>query len=298
MRAGSQRKSLPLMRRFNEHSERLLIQSLGASGAFRRGGPSRNIDGGDAGSRKYYDDIVYEDLEGRDQESSIPLVVKEGMHQGMQQQAQAQSIAATNGNKDESNGVSAGRKRKRLTSEEVEDVLDTSYQRLRTFNPNLGTFDLPTSDAAPSASVAFTALLASRLSSSSSSGNNLSKLFPEPILRSLISLHSSTNEFLRHFWSALLPAHANDISASGLATPAQKGAKAQRMLEFLEKTEERLEGVCKEVRDRVGSQRELSDGAAGGEEMEDSVRKAMGPLLLAVKKAREEWRRRGGQSKK
>ena len=28
MRAGSQKKSLPLMRRFNEHSERLLTQAL------------------------------------------------------------------------------------------------------------------------------------------------------------------------------------------------------------------------------------------------------------------------------
>lgn len=28
MRAGSQRKSLPLMRKFNEHSERLLVQAM------------------------------------------------------------------------------------------------------------------------------------------------------------------------------------------------------------------------------------------------------------------------------
>jgi transcription initiation factor TFIIH subunit 1 len=59
MRAGGQRASLPLMRRFNEHSERLLNQSLGSSAKRLEFG----IDPGNAGERNsLYDDILLEDL--------------------------------------------------------------------------------------------------------------------------------------------------------------------------------------------------------------------------------------------
>lgn len=48
MRAGGQRASLPLMRRFNEHSERLLNQSLGALAPSLK----MDIDPGNAGVRR------------------------------------------------------------------------------------------------------------------------------------------------------------------------------------------------------------------------------------------------------
>ena len=69
MRAGSQRSSLPLMRRFNEHSERLLDSALGKD-------PTRSrttIDGGNAGARDYYREIELEDLHTRQSANRVAL---------------------------------------------------------------------------------------------------------------------------------------------------------------------------------------------------------------------------------
>ena len=69
MRAGSQRGSLPLMRRFNEHSERLLDSALGKD-------PTRSrttIDGGNAGARDYYREIELEDLQTRQAANRVAL---------------------------------------------------------------------------------------------------------------------------------------------------------------------------------------------------------------------------------
>lgn len=55
------------------------------------------------------------------------------------------------------------------------------------------------------------------------------------ILHKLLG-ESGSNEFLRHFWSAVLPPRQNDYSASAKGTPARKAAKAQKMIGYLQKT--------------------------------------------------------------
>lgn len=69
MRAGSQRSSLPLMRRFNEHSERLLDSALGKDRTRSR----TTIDGGNAGARDYYREIELEDLQTRQSANRVAL---------------------------------------------------------------------------------------------------------------------------------------------------------------------------------------------------------------------------------
>lgn len=70
---------------------------------------------------------------------------------------------------------------------------------------------------------------------------------PESILVLLTSCHSSSNEFLRHFWSAVLPPRPEDISAAAMATPEQRAAKAQRMIGYLQKTDERVKDVVRKA---------------------------------------------------
>lgn len=72
---------------------------------------------------------------------------------------------------------------------------------------------------------------------------------PEGLLRQMTSCQTSANEFLRHFWGAVLPPRQNDYSASAKATPSQKAAKAQKMITYLQKTQARVDLILKEARD-------------------------------------------------
>jgi hypothetical protein len=74
-----------------------------------------------------------------------------------------------------------------------------------------------------------------------------SAAFPEDVLRDMVSCQAAANEFLRHFWSSVLPPRPGDISAAAMATPVQKAAKAQRMLSYLEKTGERVNLVMQKA---------------------------------------------------
>lgn len=253
MRAGGQKRSLPLMRRFNEHSERLLEQSMGHDPNNKNTG---RIHGGDAGSRRYYDDIVIDDLQGEEREEHVPLDVREreNLFEGMAG----------------SEGDASSKKRKRLTEEEEAEIFEESKEKGSSWTPDLAHFSFPASEA----KFALQSLqnnIKSRLSNSVSSSIANSKMFPEQVLRSMISCQASANEFLRHFWSAVLPAQAGDISASAMANPQQRAGKAARMIEYLQKTQERVNTVVKE-------------GEKAGADP-TAVREALQPCLQAVQKA-------------
>lgn len=72
-------------------------------------------------------------------------------------------------------------------------------------------------------------------------------VFPEHFLRQLTTLQSSSNEFLRQFWSAILPPKATDAKS----TPAARAAKAARMKEYLDKVEEKVQGILKQAREGI-----------------------------------------------
>jgi transcription initiation factor TFIIH subunit 1 len=74
---------------------------------------------------------------------------------------------------------------------------------------------------------------------------------PEAVLRQMISLQSTSNEFLRHFWSSVLPPRAGDISFTAKATPVQKAARAQKMISYLEKTPDRLEQILDDASEQM-----------------------------------------------
>jgi transcription initiation factor TFIIH subunit 1 len=252
MRAGGQKKSLPLMRRFNEHSERLLEQTMGHQDPKNRN--LAHAHGGNAGDRKYYDDILLDDLQGEETEDLIPLNVQE-------RESLFEGMAATEPDM-------ANKKRKRLTEEEEEAIFNETKEAGSIWEPDLPRFSFPASKLALSS---LQSNINSRLSNSASSSIANSKLFPEQVLRSMISCQASANEFLRHFWSAVLPAQTGDISASAMANPQQRAGKATRMIEYLRKTQERVDTVVKEGE------------KLGGDP--NAVREALQPCLQAVRKA-------------
>lgn len=175
-------------------------------------------------------------------------------------------------NKDSDDPSASAVKKRKLTQDEVEEIWSESQHEIENWHPDLGRFHF----SRKSANTALASLqtnITSRLSlqSSGNSSSAYSKEFPEAVLRSMLSAQTSTNEFLRHFWSAMLPPNPNDYSAAALSTPMQKANKVNRMLGYLEKSKERVDSIVKEAEGKG------ADPVA--------VRAALGPTLEAVRKA-------------
>ena len=65
---------------------------------------------------------------------------------------------------------------------------------------------------------------------------------PESLFRQMTTCQTAANEFLRQFWLAIYPP-ANESQALSVATPAQKAAKAAKMIAYLGKTQEKVEAL-------------------------------------------------------
>ncbi|WAR61746.1 hypothetical protein PtB15_12B436 [Puccinia triticina] len=244
MRAGTQRSSLPLMRRFNEHSQRLLDSTLGKIPDRRCGGV---IDGGDAGSRNYYGETDLEDLNAPTEPERVILDMRE-------QERYFEGSAS----------ASQSSKRKR-SAEEDEQIVDQMADRLtKAWRLELGKFKIPKEQVNQS-----TRLMLDNISirCEQQRGFNENSM-PKDFLDQMVSAYTTTNEFLRQFWTAILPnpiavspPMAMSTSAGGstmskedeqkalmmMTKPAltaeQKALKAQRMIGFLSKTNDRIQGL-------------------------------------------------------
>jgi transcription initiation factor TFIIH subunit 1 len=53
---------------------------------------------------------------------------------------------------------------------------------------------------------------------------------------------TATNEFLRQFWSSMYPPAA-EVQVVAVATPAQRTAKAAKMIGYLSKTQEKVDAL-------------------------------------------------------
>ncbi|GAA96985.1 uncharacterized protein L969DRAFT_90393 [Mixia osmundae IAM 14324] len=221
MQAGKQKGSLPLMRRFNEHSQRMLDIALGESD--RRAGV---IDGGNAGARNYYSDIVLDDLQDTREDDRITL--------NMEQQAKHFDTLGTQSGK------------RKLTEDQVEDVFEETRQHYRNWDPDLSQFKPDKSVINETAE----SLMRNIRTRFQAKETKHSSAFPEGLLREMVSCQAAANEFLRLYWSACLPARPDDISPAASATPAQKAQKAQRMITYLGKTSDRIQVVLQSARDQ------------------------------------------------
>lgn len=59
-------------------------------------------------------------------------------------------------------------------------------------------------------------------------------------MNQVLSCHNAACEFLRQFWSAVLP---NLPGALGAPSAQQKADKAKKMIDFLAKTDDKVDGV-------------------------------------------------------
>ncbi|POW18289.1 hypothetical protein PSHT_06026, partial [Puccinia striiformis] len=225
MRPGTQRSSLPLMRRFNEHSQRVLDSTLSG---FRR-----------LNNHKKPERII---LDMREQERYF----------------EGSAVASNNNNNNHL-------KRKRTVEEDVEVVQIMAQQLTREWNLDLGSFkirDLQLTSA--------TTIMLDNIAVR----DQQQRGFNEDFLNQMVSTYTTTNEFLRQFWTAILPnpisinPTTTTLSSSSSSTTGktkeeqeeeqnklnlmmvkptltveQKALKSQRMINFLSKTNERIQNL-------------------------------------------------------
>ncbi|MBW0507291.1 hypothetical protein O181_047006 [Austropuccinia psidii MF-1] len=249
MRAGSQRSSLPLMRRFNEHSQRLLDASLGKIPQRHAGGV---IDGGDAASRNYYGETDLQDLRAPTQPERVLLDMQS-------QERYFEGIA----------GANANLKRKR-TAEEEEQIIQQFTRRLtKGWKLDLARFT-PYKEQVTQATYLMLSTVVNRYERKH--GLNEASI-PASFLSQVISLHTTTNEFLRQFWTSILPNVVNlapmSTSSSDKEVPPkaltaeQKALKAQRMMGYIMKTEERIQNLVNQADKHGISQQAILNALEG-----------------------------------
>jgi len=67
---------------------------------------------------------------------------------------------------------------------------------------------------------------------------------PDGLFRQMTTCQTAANEFLRQYWSTIHPPLV-DLPVVTLPTPAQRAAKATKMIAYLAKTREKVEPLVK-----------------------------------------------------
>ena len=260
MRAGAERKTLPLMRRFNDHSQSLLDSALGEQEDGDRRKKRRVVGGvGEEyeGEGDYDDRIVIDELEEDESHERILLNMRE-QRQVFQNRSNARAGEGGDGmDLDELDAET-------LASMIDELALHNWVTKLDNFAHQPSATDL-----------AMKAMLTNVRARNEGKDARSRSDFPEHVQKQLVSYHSTTTEFLRQFWSAITPQPLEDGSMpSNVASqPKERKGKALRMLTSLQRSTQRVEGIARAAEDSL-------PGSGAGR-----IQAALAPTESAVNKA-------------
>ncbi|KAJ7287846.1 hypothetical protein C8J57DRAFT_1285066 [Mycena rebaudengoi] len=204
MMAGRQRGALPLIRKFNEHSERLLNSALGEGSAAKR--QKIAADGS-------YGQIDIDDL--HDPETSAGIILE---MQDRQRYFEGRGTGAPR------NAV------------DIKALIRQAKVNLDNWEPNLAQLKIERKPS-DTALLSMTQNVAARLDVKSRKND-----IPQPLFRQMVSCQSATNEFLRQFWTAMYPPIV-EAQVVNVATPAQRATKAAKMIGYLHKTQEKVDAL-------------------------------------------------------
>lgn len=120
---------------------------------------------------------------------------------------------------------------------------------------------------------------------------------PDGLFRQMTTCQTAANEFLRQFWLAIYPPPSESQTLAP-ATPAQKAAKAAKMVVYLAKTYEKVEALVRAAHQegvdpaRVKIVRASIPVLSFDRSViaDTPVLQAMKPVVDAVDKALEFWR--------
>ncbi|WVR06807.1 hypothetical protein IAU60_003843 [Kwoniella sp. DSM 27419] len=276
MQAGRERSALPLIRRFNDHSKKLLR----ATDANRDS--SALTDSLLGSGTDLYSEIDLPDLHGPAPEATIALDVQDAADMADKQGVQGPS------------GVLPGR-----SDEELRAIASESTAKLAHFKPDFVAVCLPnpggmqeTADgqlepnplhkafSVQRDAQAAALLVVKDLHVRSSAENAVNAPIPSEIFEQMRSCHNAATEFLRQYWSAILPSQAGTMGAS--TSSAAKDMKASKMAGYLKNTSAKVEAI-------------VQSSVIMGYDPE-RIRKAMAPTIGAVNVALERELKRIGKA--
>ncbi|KAK4054195.1 RNA polymerase II transcription factor B subunit 1 [Microbotryomycetes sp. JL201] len=256
MRPGRERGALPLIRRFNEHSERLLNQSLG------RTLHSGQINPGNAGDRDYFNDILLDDL--------VDTSVSDRIRLELQPDKVRTAFGA---DVHDQNDLLARLDREKVVYE-TQATIENWQPRLNETMMTKRAIDHGVQDM-----IKVVKQKVDRTSKESGIGGGISKT----TLQSSYQVAATSNEFLRLFWQTVLPPKPNDISALALAPPKERAARAERYKGCLDNSLVRINTVL----DGGGG-----SNAQRTKEEQSRIEAALQPVKEAVEHAIEFYKTR------
>ncbi|CCM01145.1 uncharacterized protein FIBRA_03193 [Fibroporia radiculosa] len=216
MQAGKQRAVLPLIRKFNEHSGRLLNTALGERTAKRR-----RVDVGEG--TDHISQLDLDDL--HDSQTSVGILLD---MQDRQRYFESR-VADSSG---------------QLAVNEVLDIntaLKEFKQSLSGWTDNLKKLKLERK-AGEEALIAMTENVSARLEVKMKKHD-----MPEGLFRQMTTCQTAANEFLRQFWLSVYPP-ATEGQTLAMPTPAQRTAKATKMAGYLSKTPSKVTALIETAR--------------------------------------------------
>jgi transcription initiation factor TFIIH subunit 1 len=269
MRAGAERKTLPLMRRFNDHSQSLLDSALGEQQDNDRrkkrrivGGVGEEYEDG-PGEDDFDSRIVIDELEEEESHERILLNMRE------QRQVFQNRMTNRGGNSTGTATTPADDAQMQLDDDQVKDMIDETA--LHSWKTNLAGFQIQ----GKGTDVAMKAMTSNIQMRNESKNWKARGNLPDNVQKQLISYHSTTTEFLRQFWSAITPQPLEDGSmpSTVASQPRERKVKAQRMLTSLQRSLEKV--------DAIANAAEASLPSTGSER----IKAALTPTENAVNKA-------------
>ncbi|KZT72123.1 hypothetical protein DAEQUDRAFT_686417 [Daedalea quercina L-15889] len=248
MQPGKQRAVLPLIRKFNEHSGRLLHTALGEPAAKKR-----RVDE----DTDHYSQLDLEDLHDNESSAGILLDMQD-------RRRYFESRALESVSQDDSSSIDPT-----AAVQGVKNSLDGWPENLKNLKLE--------NKAGDTALITMTKNVSARLEVKMRKHD-----FPEGLFRQLTTCQTAANEFLRQFWLSIYPPVTEGQLLSA-ATPAQKAAKAAKMIGYLSRTREKVDALVNAAR---------QEGVDPGR-----VQVVMKPMLDAVDKALAFWQARSAKDK-
>ncbi|KAJ1020821.1 hypothetical protein NDA18_005671 [Ustilago nuda] len=272
MRAGAERRTLPLMRRFNDHSQSLLDSALGGQEEHERrwkrrrrivggvgqeyppgsvevgnppkvGGMRGDADGQDVNDsvdwikNHYYNEIVIDDLNEKEKTDGARLNMNhlDGFFSGT---ADSSSTTHSDSSSNSFDPTPTSLSEYLNYVEKFNNQVQSSCITLGSFQPNSSGTEKSLSR------------MLSNLGSRSVNRRSASdlKTLPEAVQKSLVSLQASTSEFLRQFWNSIAPGPLDLKDEQG--EPAVCNAKNSTPVLTQDETSKREEK--REKRKKVG----------------------------------------------
>ncbi|KAJ4483237.1 hypothetical protein J3R30DRAFT_3285435 [Lentinula aciculospora] len=211
MQAGRQKGALPLIRKFNEHSERLLNSALQVPLVELRSLNVHPIFSGEKGLRQSID---IEDLHRPESSAGIALEMQdrqryfEGQLKDDQHSAMKEKL-------------------------DIKSIIRNSVLDLQQWDTNLAQLKVERKPY-DAALLSMTQNVHARLDVKARKTD-----LPEGLFRQMRSCQTAANEFLRQFWTSACPP-TSDGQILNLSTPAQRTTKATKMIAYLSKTHEKV----------------------------------------------------------